>query len=257
MTATQAATFERREGVAFGKPYHAYYLNGVKLPGVTTILSNGLPAPALTNWAANVTAEYAVDHWAALDAMAVSERIATLKGARWEVSGKAALRGTQIHTLAYKLAHGLEVDVPDEHVGPVEAVARFLDRFAVDPVLLETPVCHLEHRWGGTTDLTAYIGGELWLLDYKTGKGLYDKDALQLAAYAHATHYLDPAGTLREWAAPDRAGLIHVTQDSAELHPVQVGETEYRMFRHVKQVGDWLDYIKMASPIGTAMEVSE
>ena len=36
---------------------------GIKVPGVTTLLSGGLPKPALTNWAARTAAEFAVDNW--------------------------------------------------------------------------------------------------------------------------------------------------------------------------------------------------
>ena len=51
----------RIDKMAFGKPTHYYQdANGNRIPGVTTILNEGLPKPALINWAANATAEAAV-----------------------------------------------------------------------------------------------------------------------------------------------------------------------------------------------------
>lgn len=51
-----------------GKGHRYEDANGRKVPGVTTLLK-GIDKPALTAWGPRVTAEYAIDHWAELDAM--------------------------------------------------------------------------------------------------------------------------------------------------------------------------------------------
>lgn len=246
--------FERREGVAFGNPYHHYYLDEQRLPGVTTILSLGLPAPALVEWAAKTTAAYAVDHWDELSNIGAVQRFETLRRARWDVSTAAALRGTEIHELAWALVTGEPVEVPDEHLGPVQAVARFMDTHHLEPVLREAPVLHAEHGWAGTVDLTAGMGGVLWLLDWKTGKGIYDKDVLQQAAYAHATHFLRE-GVLNDWVPPERCGLVHVTPDSAELHEVDAGDATYLTFRYIQQVASWARRVEDARKNGDAWPI--
>ena len=48
----------------------------------------------LTDTLANTTIDYAVDHWADLDKMTVSERIKVLRGARFAERDAAARRGT-------------------------------------------------------------------------------------------------------------------------------------------------------------------
>lgn len=243
-----SSTFERRQ---YGRN-HAYYLDGAKLPGVTTILSNGLPAPALVEWAAKTTATYAVNEWDRLATLGVVDRYEAMRGARWEVLRAAGLRGTDIHGLAHAVVTGEDVNVPDEYVGPVEALANLMDKTGMNPVMREAPVVHVDHRWAGTLDVVALIDGQVWLLDYKTGKGLYEKDALQVSAYANATHYLD-AGALLDFPRIERVGLIHVTSDSATLHEVTDVADNYATFRHVQEVAEWLGSLKEAPVIGEAL----
>ena len=240
--------FERRQ---YGRN-HAYYLDGDKLPGVTTILGAGLPAPALVEWAAKTTATFAVNEWDRLSTLGVVDRYERMRGARWEVLRQAGMRGTDLHAFADRLSRGEDVDVPDEHRGPIEALATLMDKLDMEPVHTETPVLHAEHRWAGTTDAVVIINGQLWLVDYKTGKGLYEKDALQVSAYSFATHALMPSG-LVEFVPPQRVGLIHVTPDSAELHEVTHTARNYEVFRHVQHVAGWLESLKEAPVIGDAL----
>ena len=60
---------------------HSYLLDGEKVPGVTTLISNGFPKSALINWAARTVAARAVDGWDELAELPVSERLRTLEKA--------------------------------------------------------------------------------------------------------------------------------------------------------------------------------
>jgi hypothetical protein len=53
----------------------------------------------------------------------------------------------------------------------------------IKPVLLEKAMVSDAHRFGGTVDCVAYLDGKLWLIDFKTGSGIYDEMGMQLAAY--------------------------------------------------------------------------
>jgi hypothetical protein len=44
----------------------------------------------------------------------------------------------------------------------------------------------LRYEYGGTADAFVEIAGEVWLLDYKVGSGVYPDTALQLAGLARA-----------------------------------------------------------------------
>jgi hypothetical protein len=53
----------------------------------------------------------------------------------------------------------------------------------IEPVLIEEQLVSERYRFGGTFDLLAIIDGKVTLLDFKTGKALYDESWYQLAAY--------------------------------------------------------------------------
>ncbi len=76
----------RVEGKAFGRPTHWYEdATGARVPGVTSLLDAGLPKKALVGWGIRSVAEYAVDHWPDLSAMA--------EGILWCVAAQLAREG--------------------------------------------------------------------------------------------------------------------------------------------------------------------
>lgn len=217
----------------------AYTWDGEPIPSVTTIIREGFPSPALVSWAARETAGYAVDCWDQLANLSTSARLRELEGAAWKRRDAAALRGTQVHELGVDLAAGLPVVVPDALSVPVQAYARWLDRWHVVPTITERPVVNPEHGWAGTIDLRANLADQDWLLDLKTGKGVYESHALQLAAYAHAAWWLREDGELVPFTLPQHAGVVHIRGDECELMPIDFSERTYRTFRHAAAVASW------------------
>jgi hypothetical protein len=229
-------TITRRE---YGKG-HAYYIDGQKVDGVTTILGDGMRKKALEYWSANATAEYAIDHWDELTALSPSRRLDTLKKCRFEQRDAAANRGTQVHKLAEKLIHGVEVDVPEELAGYVEATVAFLDTWKIEPVLVEAVVASRTAKYCGTLDVVADLpDGRRGIWDYKTsGKGLYAETAMQLAAYRWADVYLDDKG--EEQSMPD-VGItcgfgVWIRSDGYEVYELDTSERVFKDFRHVQWV---------------------
>lgn len=239
-TKKPSSRFTKRK---FGKN-HAYYLDGVKLDGVTTLLGNGLPKPALINWAANATAEYAVDNWADLSDMSLSERLKVLKGSRYAITDEAKQRGTEVHDLAEKLAKGEEVEVPDAIAGHVTSALRFLDEYKFETILTETSCFHEKALYGGTFDLLgrsrlAEHEGKVILADWKTNRtGIYPETALQLTAYAKATHFLDRDGVeqaMSELGITDLWG-IWIRSDGYEVYPMEFSDRTWQAFGNVVAV---------------------
>lgn len=227
---------------------HGYTLDGHKVPGVTTVVGK-LAKPALTNWAARKAAEYAVDRWGELTERAVSDRLAEIAGAANRASRVAMDRGTRVHTFGAALASGREVAVPPELVEPVEAYARFLDVWGLEPVAVELPVCHTGHRYGGTLD-AIYTCDRLGtiLVDIKTG-GVFPEVALQLAAYRHTDLTLGD----HPMTPTDGAYVAHVVGDDVELIPVATGDTEWRAFLYLLTVYRWTQSAQDESPVGRAV----
>lgn len=229
----------RRKDTAKG--HHYVDATGARVPGVTTILGDGVPKPALINWAANETAGAAVNRWDEYGAMPPAQRLEALKKARYEAKDAAANKGTAVHGFAEKLAIGGEaVQVPDELAGHVEAYARFLDEFAVKPVWVEFSIASYRYGYAGTGDLIADITHEgrtrRLLMDIKTNRsGIFGETALQLAAYRYADKLLTSGGE-QDMPPVDGCAAIHVRGDGYSLIPVTAGPEEHRLFLYAQQV---------------------
>lgn len=217
---------------------------GARVPGVTTIIGDGVPKPALINWAGNTTAEYAVDHWDDLGRLAPAKRLKELQGARYAEKDAAARRGTEVHRAAEDLLAGKSVKVPEEIAGHVEQYARFLDEFQVEPLHVEFSC--VSYRWGyaGTADLCARLvlpdkGPKTLLLDLKTTRsGIFGETALQLAGYRFADVWVIDGEEI-EPVVCDYAAAIHVRGDGYDLVPVEAGEQEHKDLLYAMRVGQF------------------
>lgn len=254
---------------------HSYLLDGQRVPGVTTVIGI-LDKPALVNWAAAETAAYADEHWAELSELRSADRIERLKGARFATNRRAVVRGTRVHSLGERLAHGEQIDegeITPELRPWVEGYARFLDEWDIETAAAELPVAHSEYRYAGTADLFAWSPrlGHV-LLDIKTGKSVYSEVALQLAAYRYADMGIreqvvtGPRGGKRtEWVdAPvpqvDQTLVVHVREDGTSLVPVKGDEETWEAFLYMLATYDtWVrrtawanrdadDYIRAVAP---------
>lgn len=232
----------------YGKSGHAYYIDGVKVDGVTTIL-NALPK-SLTQWAADAGANYAVENWADLTDLPMTKRLDSIRYAHRDIKNAAAMRGTEIHSLGEKLYGGLPIEVPPEHKGPVEAYAKFLDAWDITPIASETPVVNLQYRYGGTADLWATIGvrdNVRALIDLKTGNNVYESTVLQLTGYRNADLWQPAKGDAKARQASeeplppvDETWVAHILPDTVRMRPVRT-EGQFRAFLYVQQVHRWLE----------------
>lgn len=132
---------------------------------------------------------------------------------RW-FSEEARDRGSAVHTLCERYAHGVRFDNagrPLASLQYVNAFANFVSDFGVYAIDTET-IIHGEiggHHYAGKYDLVAEIQGKRVLIDIKTGaKAKWHP--VQLAAYAmqakpHSAMdlYLKPDGTYQaSWLTP-------------------------------------------------------
>jgi hypothetical protein len=224
------------------KGHHYKDATGQRVHGPTTIIGDGVPKPALVNWSGDTTADYAVDHWAELDAMPPAARLKKLKRARYEDVDRAKNRGTEVHRAAEKLLAGESVKVPEEIAGHCEAYARFLEEFKVEPVHVEFSC--ISYRWGyaGDADLCGWLtlpdhGRVLGLSDLKTSRsGIFGETALQLAAYRYADKWIVDGQEIDPLEVEYCFG-IHVRADGYDLVPIEVGEQEHKDLLYAQRVG--------------------
>jgi hypothetical protein len=234
------ARFERRDH--FGGATHSYRLDGVKVPGVTTLLG-GIPKPALINWAAGTVADYAVTHWDELAKLAFSERLTELRGAANRKRNAAGLRGTEVHSIGSRLVVGERVEgIADEVAGKVDQYVRFLNEWKVEPLLVEAAICNMEVPYGGTLDLifrTPLFPDRVFLGDIKTSGGVYGETSLQLEAYGRADFYIDP----RDGKEYPLAGLgvtdhvvIHLQDNAYRVIKMVSGDEPWGLFLHAAAI---------------------
>lgn len=218
---------------------------GARVPGVTTIIGDGVPKPALINWAANSTAEYAVDRWDELAGLGPAAKLKRLQGARYEVKDTAARRGTEVHAAAELLIAGKDVKVAEEIAGHVESYARFLDEFQVEALHVEFSC--VSYRWGyaGTADLCARVvipdkGPKTLLMDLKTTRsGVFGETALQLAAYRYPDVWVIDDVEIPP-VEVDYCAAIHVRGDGYDLVPVEAGPDQHKAFLYAARVGQFV-----------------
>lgn len=251
----------------FGRGGHAYTLDcdcpgryrktdPHKIFGVTTALGV-LNKAGLVGWAGRITAEYALDHWEELALMQPSERLDTLRSVQFNTKKAAALRGNQVHAYAERLAAGHDVPVDDIDRGPVEALARWLDREEYVSIAGEVPCVNTQYRYGGTLDSVGVLGrrGETALIDFKRTNAVYDEVAYQLTGYRYCDLW-QPDGPKSEQPMPqvDAVYVVHIKADSVEMHPVEVDDSSFAEFTYILQVARDQEAIRDNSRIGPVME---
>jgi len=234
---------------------HSYLLDGEPCDAVTWIRDNGIPKPGLINHAGDATAGYAIDHWEELHEMTPSQRLKILSKARFQSLKRGGVRGKAVHTYAQQLAAGVEVDVPEEYDGYVQAYLRFAEEWELEEFLVETAVFNRRHRYGGTIDVFGRLCDEKnWILDYKTApSGIWPETAIQIAAYANSEFYLDADGNEHPMPQIDAAGGIWLRADgSYELVPVDFGPETFRVFLYAQQVAHFAQLPREAT-VGEAL----
>ncbi len=223
---------------------------------MTTILKT-LPAPGLPRWAAKLTAETAVEKFTLLASLIEDdpqEAVKWLKGSPWAVRDRAGNLGTAIHSLVeVELAGG----DPEELIAKLPIDARRKAEHALAFFRTEKPIIHYVEYivyhdrlgYAGTADFMVTIPdlvlpgtvtdqpGSKIVLDLKTGNGVYEDTALQLAAYRYAEHMVDLENAeLLPVPETDGAAVLWVNEDGWELIPMDAGEDTFKVFEAACQM---------------------
>lgn len=144
------------------KESHGYDVDGTWYPRVTKIVDIK-SKPALYRF------------YGRLESFAAGERI----------KDRSAKEGTMIHEAVENiLLHKVE-EFPLLIKPSVDAFFQFLSEVDIEavPDFVERRLQHDEHRYAGTIDAVAKIGGKLGVLDIKTSQEIYRDYNLQTAAY--------------------------------------------------------------------------
>ena len=143
---------------------------GRLVPGVTTILGI-LAKPALLYWAWDLGRK-GIDY-------------------RKYRDSKADI-GTLAHYLILQYLLGRKPDTSDYSKNQIDKAENcFLSylewekNHEMSPFLVEKPLVSEKYLFGGTVDLYCQLDGKPTVIDFKTGKNIYDEAIMQLSAYSH------------------------------------------------------------------------
>jgi len=105
-----------------------------------------------------------------------------------ESTEQSAKEGTAIHEAVEGLLLNKNPEIPAEIAPAVKSFSEFFERnnIQVTPDLVERRIVNYDHRYAGTVDAIALIGGKLGVLDIKTSQAIYRDYSLQTSAYMDA-----------------------------------------------------------------------
>lgn len=153
------------------KAHQRYYTSwGELVPGSTTV-TGLLNKPALVKWA-NQLGLQGIDSTKYVD--------------------KAAKVGTLIHYLVECHITGQKPDLSDYSKFEIELANvgfnKYLDwekKHKVEPIFNEQGFASDKYKYGGTCDFYCKLDGKYTLIDFKSCKGIYDEQFVQVSSYAN------------------------------------------------------------------------
>ena len=204
------------------KPYGRCYVDestGIEYASVTSILSI-MEKGGLMPWAKNIALNHQQQ---CVEAAFKGERLLDWKEIKKEAikapdadRDKKGARGTRIHNVIERELNGGNITAELKEDAKLTAiimqVRKWIKESNLKPLLVEAYLISKKHLYAGAVDLVARQetpehGKQLILVDFKTGKGVYDTHTWQLAAYANAYHEM-------YGECPDICFLQHISYDN-------------------------------------------
>ena len=104
------------------------------------------------------------------------------------VKTKSAEEGTKVHKIVQGLAIGEPVEITEDVRPVAESFLEFNKKANIffHPEFIERQIWSSLHKYSGTVDALATIGGKFGVLDIKTSTGFFPEYNLQTAAYVLA-----------------------------------------------------------------------
>lgn len=230
-----------------------YVVNDEWHIGVTSLIKAALAQPqALQRWKDKRLANLVLDARADLDSFVIDrgEIIARAFAANYESSPEAQL-GTDVHKVIEDYEQDVDIVIDDTRVlNHLAQWVKLKEEHDLQVLTTELTLVNTHYKYAGTvdhivlTDVRPYTR-QRFILDVKTGKGVYDTYALQLALLSRCDAWLDANGTLRpireERKLNTQWGLIaKLGPRSCHLHKVDI-RSAWRYARHLVDMWAFLN----------------
>jgi len=158
----------------------------------------------------------------------VTELIKTSRQEPNRFRDEAGDYGSRAHRAIQFVGNGGSLeDVEEDVIGSVLAYQEWYRQAGIEVVHQEIMVWHPTHKYAGTIDAVGFKNGNMVVVDWKTGSGLYPESALQVSAYAAALSQITSHPVSECW-------VVRFPRDNQ-------GEPGY--FEQ-KQVADWYETFK-------------
>lgn len=227
-----------------------------RVPGVTTVLQN-LPKPALIDWKVKSAVRLALntDKHPKRKPLEGEQLVAWCAESGDRTARKAADLGTAAHDWAEAHMNGEDVDAEElsAAVRPmVDCYLRFVEDWKPSPVLVERLFVYVSPKTGrpmycGTGDLVADLkDGNRWMLDWKgQTKSPRTTHALQLAAYANSTHWVDEEGELHPMVQCDKGAviLLNGSPDTCyRMYEADISKDTFNVFMYLLRIHRFMQH---------------
>lgn len=164
---------------------------------------------------------------------------------------RAGESGTRLHKAFESAILGNEVRADNIFLGEsgfsekewqkIQDFQNWYENLNPVPLYLEKTVFSQEWDVAGTADWIGFIGGELWLLDWKTGNNVYDSADYQVAAYKKMYNEIaDKLGM----PLITKAGIVHVgasnkterEMNNRGVKVTEVTKADEQTFWHINEI---------------------
>lgn len=227
-----------------------YRWRGFDLPSVTTIRRMAGVPYGLHQWAIGKVIDRALDEWPSLgEQLASGDPASTalvrhrLRQASTDERDAAARLGTAVHDAA---AEGKALtDVPSDVAPRLRQYLAWLSSSGAEILASEFQCWNLTAGYAGTADLLCrFPDGSIWVVDLKTGKGIYSEHALQLMGYLMAEFVgqddgIDEAKTELLHQATGMA-VLHLSATGWEFVSLRADGETWAAFRGLLQFAVWM-----------------
>lgn len=174
--------FEEREWN--GNKIHKYTMEDGRVPlSVTKVTGTIDKSPFLIPWAIRLMGEYLLEKE---NGKTVTVEMVEEAKNKWrEAKEEAADIGSAAHDWIEQYIKGKKPAMPenDKVMNCVSAYLKWEKGLKIKWVVNEGLVYSRKHDYVGKMDAIAIIGGQKYLIDYKSSKGIYEEFYLQTAGY--------------------------------------------------------------------------
>lgn len=202
---------------------------GEMVPSVTTILK-AIPKD-LADWAAKQAAQWVVDNREDLDSFPDAVLFNLIATAHERTRDEASAKGDTVHNSAEAKVKGEDDGNSPKHMKQLD---DFLRVSGFTPIRTELTLWNENEGYAGTADLLAKDrNGRMVLIDYKTGRSVWNEAAIQLEALARCDYILNVHGVREEFNYIHTVGVLHLRPQSWWWHPIQdveVRQSNYEVF---------------------------